>query len=186
MDIEPNDPESREIARLILEEEKTALDEFRRRDFGRRMRARIGQITAETRRPLLARRWAVSVGVGIVLLAAAWAFLLMRPSPRPAAGGGPGSFLAGLRSLPGLMERASRTDRPESRGLETPGLRDPLGDALVRARQRTAEKDVASGPPRPGIRKVPRLSLEQKMKILFKDKVIERVLVVLQKKSEEV
>jgi hypothetical protein len=174
-----------EISRLVQEDEVRALEVFRRRDFRRRLKDRIGELSGKGERSVPSWIWSVSFGLGAVLLVAAWVLLLRGPSPGPDIGGSRGSFVAGLRSLPGLAELASRPGASEPGVKETPAVREPIWEALVRAHQ-SAAGDVESEPPRGGSLKVRRLSLERKMEILFKDKVIEQVLNGLQKKSEEV
>ncbi|HUT08148.1 MAG TPA: hypothetical protein VMY15_04825 [Candidatus Latescibacteria bacterium] len=184
MDIETNDPEFEEIARLIQEEEKAALEIFRRRDFRREVKARIGGSPTKSRPRVLLRRLPVPAGAAVLLLIAAWAFFFNPHPPVPNTGGDSGSFVAGVEGLPGLAELASRKGHPRPGDGESQGAPQSIRDVLALAQQvRTDEGENA--PPGSGNLQVPRLSLEKKMMILFKDRVIERVLVLIRKKSEE-
>jgi hypothetical protein len=185
MDIEPNDPEFEAIARLIQEEEKAALEEFRRRDFRRRVKARIGEVAEKAQPRFFSWKLAIPAGAAALVLIAAGVVLFNRRPPVLDVGEEPGSFLAGLRGLPGLAELATGQGIPGSGGEEIVAPPRWIRDVLVQAQQDQAikrEKAVL----RPGLLKVPRLSMERKMTILFKEKAIERVLILVRKKSEEV
>jgi len=184
MDIEPNDPEFETITRLIQEEEKTALEIFRRRDFRRKVKARIGELPDKSGPRFLLRRLAIPVGAAALLLIAAWAVLFNWHPPFPNFEGESGSFIAGLKGLPGLAELASRQASPKPEDGEIQGVPQSIRDVLALAHQKRTD-DRESAPLQPGIPQVPRLSLKRKMTILFKDKAIERVLVLIRKKSEE-
>lgn len=185
MDVEPNDPEFEEITRLIQDDEQTALEFFHRRDFRRKVKARIGELPDKRRHRFVPQRLSVPVGAAVLLLIAAWAVLFHRHTPVPNVGRESMSFVAGLEGLPGLAELALRKGRPRPGDGEIQGVPRSIRDGLALAQQRRVDEKV-NGPAQPGILKVPRLSLERKMTILFKDRAIERVLVLIRKKSEEV
>lgn len=184
MDIEPSDPEFEVIARLIREEERSALETFRRRDFRREVEARIGEFSHQSRPPfLLLRRLSIPVGVAALLLIAAWAFFHPHPAVRGVVEVSSG-FVSGLEGLPGMAEFASRHASREAEGGGVPEAPPSIREVLSWA-QKSEPEGTGSTPPNSGILRVQRLSLERKMIILFKDRAIERVLVLIRKKSEE-
>ena len=184
MDIEPNDPEFEEIARLIREEEEAALEIFRRRDFRRKVKARIEEVPNRSRPRDLLRRLPASAGAAALLLIAAWAVFLYHHPSAPNVGGDSGSFVAGVECLPGLADLASRQGHPRPGEGKIQGAPQSIRDVLALAQRETAD-ERGNAPFQSGTWQVPRLSLERKMTILFKDRAIERVLVLIRKKSEE-
>jgi len=185
MDNEPNDPEFQEIARLIHEEETAALEAFRRQDFRRKVKDRIEAYPDRARPHLFSWKLAFPIGAAAFLLIAAGVVLFDRRPPVPYAHEATGSFLAGLRGLPRLTELAEGQGVRRAAGEEARLVPRSIQDVLSLAQERQrSERELAVE--RPPSLKVPRLSMEQKMTILFKERTIERVLILVRKKSEEV
>ena len=169
------------IADLVRDEEEAALAWFRSRDFPARVAGAWRERGRDAgRRPAL--RWAVAAAVLIV--AGAALLLVRRPGP---PGRGPGfEALAGM--LDGLPGGRALAAGDAVRPAPTPGA-GPAGavlSALAGAMERPGGDEapaVAIGGAAPS---GPRLSLRRKMKILFGDRVIERVFLLLKDSSKEV
>jgi hypothetical protein len=173
-----------EIAELIREDKEHALELFRKGNFDQELRARVAAIPEGKRRPVV-RGLLIPVSVVLLLLAAVAAvFLLWR---RQAAGplSGPGLISAVLGELPGVSELALPREPNPAGAMPAFGAARVVRTVLaLAAREKEAEERKVEVPA--GQSKIPRLSLEKKMEILFKDRAIERVLVSIFKKSEEV
>ncbi len=184
MDDKHRDAEFEAIARLIREEEEAALAGFRQRDFGRMVSARLEESKAGKRARFRPWKILIPAGAALLVMAAGSYLLLHRSGPRGTAPE-TGSFVAVLRELPGLLELASKPAVPPQGAREIPTAPRSIREGLTAAgRQRAGEEENAPLPK--GVLDVPRLSMEKKMAILFKDKAIERVLVSIREKSKEV
>ena len=184
MDDEHRDPAFDAIERLIREEEGAALEAFRRRDFGRRVAARIEAAGGLKTGRSFPRPAFLAAAAVLLMIAAGAYFFLHRSGPR-GAGRDAGRFVAVFRELPGLAELASRPAAPPRGETEILPAAASIRDGLAMAgRQKAGEEESAPLPK--AAPNVPRLSLEKKMAILFKDKAIERVLVSIREKTKEV
>jgi hypothetical protein len=172
-----------DIAGLIREDKERALERFRKGDFDQKIRARIAAVSDGERRPLV-RRLLVPVSVVLLFMVAAGALLLLSRRRTTAPLGGPGRMMTVLGGLPGISELALPKEAIPPATMPTSGAARTVWTVLTLAiEQKEAEEKKSVVPTGPI--KVPRLSLEKKMEILFKDKVIERVLVSILRKSEE-
>lgn len=185
MDDKPDDPEFEAIVQLIREEEEAALEAFRRRDFCRRVRSGIGEIPDREKTRRGPWKLAIPVGATAMLLIAAWTVFSRRQTPPRDFMEAPGIFVAGLEGLPGMpglpSRQAPQGGKAGAYSGGPPAIRGMLAWAL------TIEQESTGSLPRDRkILRVPRLSMERKMAILFKDRAIERVLVLIRKRSEEV
>lgn len=184
MDDEHRDPAFDAIERLIREEEGAALEAFRRRDFGRRVAARIEAAEGIKTGRSFPRPAFLAAAAALLMIAAGAYFFLHRSGPR-GAGREAGRFVAVIRELPGLSELASRPAASSQGTTEMPAVPVSIRDGLAMAgRQKAGEEESASLPN--ALANAPRLSLEKKMAILFRDKAIERVLVSIREKTKEV
>jgi hypothetical protein len=174
-----------DVSALIKEEEEQALAFFRSRDFENGLKRRLQETARGKKQTVLNRRLAApALGAALVLIIAGiFLFVLRRSQAGP-----PQEFKAlsfALAQLPGLSPHPE-PEWPESpEKIETSRLAESVSQALVRAEQ--AKKQVEENifvPAEKG--KVPRLSLEQKMEILFQEKVIERALLLYKNDSKEV
>jgi len=183
--IEPNDLE--EIDRLIRNEVGEALAKFRAGDFEGRVRGRI----AATKRPAKGILFLLKIAVpaaAILLLAVVAGVDLFDPRPAPGpAPIDPGDFAAVLSRLPSFLAPASeQAPRPSGK----PALSE-AGRAFAtvigsvggggQGEKGAEEENLARGP---SPRVVP-FTMKKRMEILFKDKVIERVLMSLTDRSKE-
>ncbi len=173
-----------DVRRLISAEEKEALESFRAGDFEKRLRARIAAAREEKRPLRLFGKPALPVSAAataFVLVAAAAAFLLFYRTGR--VGRGEGLRLASaVGMLPGLA--GAQGDSSVRVPATAPVSAGWVGDVLRRAYAQKREVESRAALP-PASLSPPRLSLEKKMEILFKDRVLERVLVSIREKSKE-
>jgi len=179
-----DDREFAEIALLIREEEERALEIFRQRNFDQELRARIAAVP-EKKSAFFGHKTAISASIAaLVLVAAGTVFLVTRrPSSRPQSASGPIAVI--LKDLPGISDFLMPKETIPAGATDTFGPARTVRIVLATAaRQKEEEERKAAGPT--GNPRAPRLSLEKKMEILFRDRAIERVLVSLLKKSEEV
>lgn len=174
-----------EVSALIKEEEENALAFFRSRNFKSRLETRLQETAGKKERGVLIRRLAAPAPAAalVLIIAGVFLFILRRPEAGP-----PPEFKAltfALAQLPGFSHSPEPewTASPEKTG--TSRLAESVGQALVRADQakRKAEESI-SVPAEKG--KVPRLSLDQKMEILFQERAIERALLLFRNDSKEV
>ena len=177
-------PGFEEISALIKQEEEDALAFFRTRNFKDRLEIRL-QETGGRKPPVLFRRMAVPVltAVLVLVIAGIFFFILKRPGAVPPSEST--ALATALRQLPGFSHPPAWewTVAPGQTG--TSRLAESVRLVLVAAEQMKKEKEQrVSIPARAG--KVPRLSPDQKMEILFKERVIERVLLLFRDDSKEV
>jgi len=179
------DHDFKDISALIRQEEEDALAFFRTRDFRDRVETRLKEAAGGKRPPIHSQIRAVPVLAAFLVLIIAGIFfsILKRPGAGP-----PPEFRAlasALGQLPGFSHPPGWewTASPGQTGSSR--LAESVQEALVRAGQlKREEEDRISIPA--GAGRVPRLSLEQKMEILFKEKAIERVLSQFKYDSKEV
>jgi len=163
------------IESLIRAEVDGALEEFRSGDFEGRVRRRL----AAGDRPGRVRTFPMKVAVpaAAALLIAVSAVLLVRDARRPSAPRAVDArdFEAALRRLPAFSGEAPELPSAPAGLARESGAGRALAAALAAAGARAAEgsKDVPVGAA-PGRSRA--LTMKERMKILFQDKVIERVL----------
>jgi hypothetical protein len=119
-----------------------------------------------------------------VAIAAGTYFLLTkRPAPEPAP-----EFRAlasALSQLPGFSHPSGRVWTGQAGQTGTSRLAESVRLVLVSAEQAKKEEEKRVSIPE-GTGKAPRLSPDQRMEILFKDRAIERALELIKKDSKEV
>jgi hypothetical protein len=180
-----DDRKFNDVARLIREEEQTALETFRKGNFDQRLRALTADFPEKRGSGIFSRRILIQAAAAIFLLILAGAVLLIRHRPVRDTDRESGRFTAILAGLPGLSEWAARRDARSPGELDVPGVARSIREVLISGELGKANEARNISPSAVSL-KVPRLSLEKKMTILFREKVIERVLVSIHKKSEEV
>jgi hypothetical protein len=179
-----DDREFGDISGLIHEDEDRALEIFRQRNFDQKIRSRIAAVSDRKRR-FSGQRMVVPASVAALLLIAVWTVFVVIRRSTPVPQSGPGPMAVVLGDLPGI------SDLVMPREIISAGATDAFGAAravrvvLAMAAQQKEEEERKAAVPTGNLR-VPHLSLEKKMEILFKDRAIERVLVSILKKSEEV
>lgn len=179
------DRDFEDISALIREEEEEALAIFRTRDFRVRLESRLEQAAAGKRAHLYPRIWALPALAGIlVFIVAGIAFLILR---HPASGPPPElkAFTYAVSQLPGLSLAPKREWTAPAGQTKTSRLAASVRQVLVSAgqlKQGEERRISAEG----GIGKIPRLSIDQKMEILFKERAIERALLLYKIYSREV
>ncbi len=173
------------ISALIRKEEEDGLAFFRMRNFRDRVETRLKE-QAGGKRPLIFPR-ARAVSVVATVLAVMIIGVLFSLLKHPGAGPPPEfrSLASALGRLPGFSQPPG-LDWTMPRGQTgTSQLAESVREVLVSAEKikRDAEQEVTipAGPV-----KVPRLSLDQKMEILFKERAIERALLLFKGNSKEV
>jgi hypothetical protein len=87
--------------------------------------------------------------------------------------------------LPGLAAVGAPVEGVSSGAASAGVAAGPVGDVLARAYAQKRAAEDQNEVPAAGAG-APQLSLKKKMEILFKDKVLERVLVSIREKSKEV
>jgi len=182
--IQPKDYE--EIERLVRGEVDQALEEFRAGDFKARVRRRLAAEKKPVRRrvPLLVKI-AVPAAAVLLLVVAAAVYVIFTPSEAPVRTQIDASAIAAvLRELPRFSAQAvdltpgpAGEQAPAGTGAAIAGVLGAVG----------AGTDLQAGPglSRPEVSKAPRLTMKKRMEILFKDKVIERVLMSWAAKAKE-
>jgi hypothetical protein len=179
-----DDRDFEDIAGLIREDKERALERFRKGNFDQELRVRIAAVSDRERRPFV-RGLLVPVSVVLILMVAAGALLLLSRRRTTAPLTGPDQMTMVLGGLPGSSELALPKEATPPATMPTFGTARTVRTVLTLAiEQKEAEEKKSVVPTGPI--KVPRLSLEKKMEILFKDRVIERVLLSISKKSKEV
>lgn len=179
-----NDQEFHDVARLIRGEEARALEIFRQRNFEQRLRSRIAA-GSPTKRGFFGKRVAIPATIAaLIVVTAGIIFVVTRrsglgPELRP----DPMAVILG--DLPGSSDLAMPRETVPVGEPDAVGPARAFRLVLALATQGKEEEERRVAVPTENLR-VPRLSLEKKMEILFKDRAIERVLVRMIKKSEEV
>ena len=180
-----DDRDFEEIGRLIQYDVDKALRVFRSGDFGKRLRARIAADERAVKTKSFFRRIAVP-SAALLAVSAALFFLNVHRSPAPWPVH-PRFFVAVLSQLPSFSRSA--TESPSGPAGEVERSEDGGGFQSAFAsieRRKEKEEEDREPPLRTEGPRVPVLSLKKKMEILYKDRVIERALVLLIGKSKEV
>jgi len=179
--------EFEEISALIRDEEEAALAAFRSGDFpGAVMKKWRESRQDEAPRPKI-RRAAVWASAAALLIVAVSAILLVRRAPAPEERPGLQIIASVLGGLPGGASLGR--EEPAGPGDGVPvgatGLAESVLSALAAA-EGTGRRHGELAHPDAGAAPAPRLSLDRKMEILFRDRVIERVFLLLKDPSKEV
>jgi hypothetical protein len=183
--IEP--PDLEKIDLLIRTEVDQALEKFRAGDFEGRVRRRIAAEPRPARGITALAKIAVPVAAVIVLAVSAAVYIFnssRSPLPAPID---PGDFAAVLSRLPSFTRPSSELpSRPaegavlSEAGRAFAGVLSSAGDA------EQGEQGAAEGSPvRPAPPRAAPLTMRERMEILFRDKVIERVLLACAHRSKE-
>lgn len=173
------------VSALIKKEEEEALALFRAGDFRHRLETRLRESARDERRADLARRMALPAAAAALALIAVgiFFFALKRPGAGP-----PPEFRAlasALAQLPGFSPSLELEGTISAEKTGTSRLAESVGQALARAAQTKEKVEENISVPAEKSR-VPRLSLEQKMEILFQERAIERALLLIRNESKEV
>ncbi|MGB8958885.1 MAG: hypothetical protein WCC00_07735 [Candidatus Aminicenantales bacterium] len=179
-----------ELRTLIQEDQDKALAAFRKGNFETRVRARIAETAEETPRPWYVPRSlsvpAVALAFAIIAVAVA-AVIMFRPrsSPYLWTAGDIRGLRTALEASPGVKilsePRTWEAARPGSQAEDVSSFERTLG--LIRAEKQTLETGAA---PDLAEKPVRRLSSRDRVRILYRDRVIERALLLALEKSKEV
>jgi hypothetical protein len=184
MDKMRDDSAFEEIGKLISEDKERALRSFRQGRFEQKVRSGIA-VGVERKRSRSGRKAAVLASVASLILVAAGAVLFLFRRSNPIPQGGPGPMMAVLEELPGISDLVMPRETFPAEATDALGPAQAFRIVLTTSTQQKEEEERRVSAPTENLI-APRLSLEKKMEILFKDKAIERVLVRIFKKSEEV
>jgi len=181
--IEPRDYE--EIDRLIRSEVDQAIERFQAGDFEARVRRRLAAEEEPVRRGAsLLLKIAVPAAAVLALVLTA-AVLIFDPGPAPVRiGTGAGPIAAVLRELPPFSGSAPDLPAGPAGGTQVPGTGGAIA-SILSAAGAGKEGQEGPGPIRPDVQKVAPLTMKKRMEILFRDKVIERVLTSWAAKAKE-
>jgi len=181
----PTDYDFEDISGLIRKEEEDALAFFRMRNFQNRLETRLKEQAGGKKPPVFFRRRAVPFLATVLVLIMAGVFIFILEHP----GAGPPSEFEALASalgqLPGFSHPPGREWAVPTGQTGTSRLADSIRQALVTAEQIKKEGEQRISIPA-GTGKVPRLSPDQRMEILFKERAIERALLLIKDDSKEV
>ena len=179
-----------ELRSLIQEDQDRALAAFRKGNFEARVRARIAKTAEE---PL--RHWSVlrslsvpAVALAFVIIAIVVAAAIMfrpRSSPDLWTAGDIRGLRTALEASPGVKILAEPRTREAARpGGQAEGVSSfERTLSLLRAEKQTLETEAA---PDLAEKPVRRLSFRDRVRILYRDRVIERALLLAIEKSKEV
>ncbi len=177
-----------DIRPLVSAETEEALRRFRAGSFEANLRARIAGMDRPSgeapKRPFLLSKPLVPAAVtALVLLLAGGAFLIVRHGRQGAAGGN-GMFVKAVGMLPGLegLTAGPGAMAPE-RGF-APDAGNPVASVLGQAYEEKRAEEDRTVPAADSA--APHFSLKKKVEILFKDRVLERVLSSIHERSKEV
>jgi hypothetical protein len=180
-----DDRDCEEIGRLIQSEIDEAIGVFRSGDFEKRLRAQIAVSEGAAAAKSVLRKIAVPAAAATLLAVSAALLFLNVHRPRALSPVHPRLFAAVLRQLPTFSRPAAEFSSRPVGVARMPEAGGGFQSALASAERRKKEEERET-PLRPDRLRVPVLSLKKKMEILYKDKVIERALVLLIGKSKEV
>lgn len=175
----------REIDRLVRAEVEEALARFRAGDFEGKVRRRVSAEPLPGRWASLPAKLALPAAAALALLVLASVYLFDpgRPPLRTAIDAGP--IAAVLRDLQPFAASAPEPAAGPAGEMGIPGSGGAIASALEAAgpwNDRGAGPDAVGA----GALKGTPLTMKKRMEILFKDKVIERVLLSCAPKSKEV
>lgn len=172
-----------DLRRIIRREVEDGLADLGAKDFEADLRAKLGTAPEAAPHRFIFLKTAPAVGLALAAVTIGVAILwLAKSSPSPA---GPGFLALSLEVSPGLI---NLQDYPLPAPVAEAGLASAATDLVGRALVSVAGAAAAS--PGPGIERamkpVPRTSLEQKMKLLYGDRTVERALESFRDKFKEV
>ncbi len=177
------DHDFEEISALIREEEEDALAFFRARNFRDRVENRL-RMAAGKESIIHSQRRALPVfATALVLIIAGLLILILnrnRTGPPPEFG----TLASALSQLPGFSHLPGREWTPPPDQTGTSRLAESVQQALVIAEHAKREMERLIIIP-VGTGKTPHLSLDQKLEILFKERAIERALLLFKDDSKE-
>jgi hypothetical protein len=175
------------IRRIIAEEEKSALDAFRKGGFERTVRTRLRERQDRPRRePVPLRRLAPALIIGLIVVITA-TVMILRPG-RPSSvltAEDIGALWRMLDGAPGVRVLSGSEVPDAVLPGHLPDLQNTFAQILdlLRQQEQSREREIPCGH---AGEPVPRLSFRDKVRILYRDKVIERALLVALEKSKEV
>lgn len=175
-----------DIRDLIRDEIASGQDQFRASAFEAKLRLGMRKAAREDSggacrpRPSAFRRWAPVCAVGLIALAVVIAI----PTRIHIAKSEPNPMLTALGRLPGIQSIERATFEPASTADPAALAASPLIGPLAAMAASSSSASDASVTAPPVF--VPRYSLEQKIEILTEERPIERALVLIKSKSEEV
>ena len=182
MDKKLNERAYKTIDRLVREDKDRGLERFRKGNFEQRVRAATAGLNEK--RVVSVRRVLAPISAAIVLLIAVGVVWRLSRRATTSPQGAP-TLAEVLGELPGASDLILPREPIPAGATPEYGMARAVRTVLARLiKQKAAEERKAVVPAGP--LKVPRLSLEEKMEILFKEKAIERVLVSMFRKFEEV
>lgn len=170
--------EYEEIESLVRSEVDQGLEKFRAGDFEARVRRRLAAEKKPARRrvPLLVKLAVPAAAVLLLVLVAA-VYRNLVPSQGPVRPPIDASAIAAvLRELPPFSGPAPELAAGPAGGTEAPRTGGAI-ESVIGAAVAGAAVEAGPDPARAGLPKVAPLTMKKRMEILFKDKVIERVLI---------
>lgn len=167
-----------EIDRLVRSEIGQALEKYRAGDPEARLRRRLAaEKKPERRRAPLLARIALPAAAVLLIVVAAVVYRLVVPSQGPVRTPiEAGPIAAVLRELPPFSGPAPELAAGPAGGTEAPRTGGAIA-SVIGAAVAGAAVEAGPGPARADLRKAAPLTMKKRMEILFKDKVIERVLI---------
>ncbi|MDH4271824.1 MAG: hypothetical protein OEW18_07590 [Candidatus Aminicenantes bacterium] len=182
-DIKDHDLET--ISALIRQEEEDALTFFRSRNFRDGIERRLKEGTGGKKPTALSQIRSVPVLTGVLVVVIAAILLLILKGPGTAPAPEFKALASALGRLPGFSPHPGREWTVPQGQPGTSRLAESIRQTLITAEQTKREEERAISIPA-GTSRVPRLSLDQKMEILFKEKAIEHALLLFKGDSKEV
>lgn len=181
---DPTDHDFEEVTALIREEEEDALAFFRTRNFRDKVEIRLRKAAGEGSITRSQRKAVPLLATALVLIIAGICILVLNRS-----GTGPprefDALASALGQLPGFSHLPGRGWTPSPDQTGTFRLAESVRQALVIAEHAKREMERRISIPAEAT-KIPRLSPDQRVEFLFREKTIERVLLLLKSDSKEV
>jgi hypothetical protein len=167
----------------IRRETEDGLTRFRAKDFEAGPSVKLREAPEEAPRRTKALKWAPAIGTAFAAVAIGAAVLWF---VKPAAGPiGPGLFATFLESSPGLAHLLESPIPIASAAMsESSPIAGIVNQGLVSLASASSRQPLLTGA-EGWLKPVPRMNLEQKMKILYGDRTIERALESYKEKFKE-
>jgi hypothetical protein len=180
-------PDLEEIDRLIGADVGRALETFRAGDFEGRVRRRIAAEPRPAKGITSLAKIAVPVAAVLALALAGAIYIFDHGRSPQSAPIDPGDFAAVLSRLPSLSRPSSEPpSRPDAETALAEAGRAFAGViAAARGAEQGGQGETAGSPVRPAPPRAAPLTMRERMEILFRDKVIERVLLSCAHRSKE-
>ncbi|MGB7294635.1 MAG: hypothetical protein WBC70_03530 [Candidatus Aminicenantales bacterium] len=182
---ELSDHEFEGISALIRKEEEAALAFFRTRNFRGRLESRLKPAAGNAMRPSRSLAWAVPVLATVLVAIVAGTYFLLTRHPVAEPAREFKTLASALAQLPGFSPSPGRERTPPPEKTGSFLVAETVRQVLVKAEQTKQEKEQSVSVPA-GTGEVPRLSPDQRMEILFKERAIERALLLFKNDSKEV